>query len=134
MLNLYKNNDLGKLVLRLTIGILMLFHGVGKIIHSGSLGFIGDKLALSGFPSELAYGVYLGEVVAPLFIILGIFCRWGGLLLVVNMLFAIILVHMGEIFTLTEQGGYRLELQGFYLFCGFAVILLGSGKYAVKPD
>ena len=67
-------------------------------------------------------------------IILGIFSRIGGLLIVGNMLFAIILMHAGHLFLLTEHGGWRLELQGFYLFCGLAIMFLGSGKYAVRPD
>jgi putative oxidoreductase len=43
-------------------------------------------------------------------------------------------MHSGDLFSLTEHGGWRLELQGFYLFCGLAVMLLGSGRLAVKPD
>ena len=51
-----------------------------------------------------------------------------------NMLFAILLVHTGDILALTEHGGWRLELQGFYLFGALAIVFLGSGKYAIKPD
>jgi putative oxidoreductase len=61
-------------------------------------------------------------------------CRVGGLLVVVNMLFAVLLVHTGDILALTEHGGWRLELQAFYLFGALALMLLGSGKYAVRPD
>jgi putative oxidoreductase len=56
------------------------------------------------------------------------------LIVVVNMLFAIWLAHSADIFSLTEHGGWALELQGFYLFSGLALIFLGSGRYAVKPD
>ena len=54
-------NDLGLLVLRLTMGGLMLFHGVHKLTHG--VGFIGDMLAGMGLPSFIAYGALLGEVV-----------------------------------------------------------------------
>jgi putative oxidoreductase len=67
-------------------------------------------------------------------IILGIYTRIGGLLIVINMLFAILLVHTGDLFTVTEHGGWRLELQAFYLFSGLALMFLGSGRLAVKPD
>jgi len=127
-------DSIGKLVLRLTLGGLMLFHGVAKVLHTGSLDFIGGKLAELGMPSFIAYGVYAGEILAPLMIILGIFTRAGGLLIVINMLFAILLAHTGDIFALTEHGGWRLELQGFYLLCGLDVMMLGSGKFAIKPD
>ena len=129
------NNDaVGKLILRLTLGVLILFHGVAKVIHTGTLDYIGGNLAGIGLPEMLAYGVYVGEIVAPLMLIVGVFTRWGGMLIVVNMLFAIGLSHMGDLFALTEHGGYRLELQFFYLFCGLAVMFLGSGRYAFKPD
>jgi putative oxidoreductase len=128
------NDNAGKLVVRLTLGILILFHGVAKILHPDSLGFISSGLAGWGLPEALAYGVYIGEVVAPLMLIAGVFSRWGGMLVVLNMLFAIGLSHMGDLFSLTDHGGYRLELQMFYLLGGLAVMLLGSGRYAYKPD
>ena len=134
MITLLKNDAAGKLVLRLTVGSLMLFHGVGKLLHPGSLDFIGSKLAGFGLPEIITWGAYVGEVIAPLMIILGILSRVGGLLIVINMVFAILLIHTGDIFALTEHGGWRLELQGFYLFGGLAILFLGSGHYAVKPD
>jgi len=130
-----QGDAIGKLVLRLALGGLILFHGVAKILHpSGAMGMIGDRLAAMGMPGFVAYGVYVGEVLAPLLLILGLYARIGGLLVVVNMIFAVLLVHTSQIFTLGKQGGWALELQGFYLLCGLAVLLLGSGKYAVKPD
>ena len=134
MLSLLHNDAAGKLLLRLTVAVLMLFHGIAKIIHPGSLEFIGSSLSAAGIPSAVAYGVYVGEVIAPLMILLGVHARTGGLILVVNMLFAIVLVHMGDIFSLTQHGGWALELQGFYLLGGLAIALLGSGKFAIKPD
>jgi putative oxidoreductase len=134
MIDQLRNDAAGKLVLRLTVGGLMLFHGVSKLMHSGSVDFIGGKLAESGLPAMLAYGVYVGEIIAPLMVILGIFSRIGGLLVVVNMLFAVLLVHTGDILALTDHGGWRLELQAFYLFGALAIVFLGSGKYAVRPD
>ncbi|HSG10443.1 MAG TPA: DoxX family protein [Gammaproteobacteria bacterium] len=128
------NENAGKLILRLAVGLLMLFHGVAKLIHPDSLDFIRMGLSGLGLPELLAYGVYVGEVLAPLLLVAGIFSRWGGMLIVVNMLFAIGLAHTGDLFALTEHGGYRLELQMFYLLGGLAVIFLGSGRYAIKPD
>jgi len=134
MMQLFRNDDLGKLVLRLTLGSLILFHGVAKILNPGALKFIGGQLSQLGLPPALAFGVYAGEVVAPLLLIVGIYARFGGLLIVGNMLFAIVLVHTAELLTITDNGGWALELQGLYLFCGLAVLFLGSGKMALKPD
>lgn len=134
MTNLLQDDAFGKLIIRLTVGVLILFHGVAKILHPDSLGFIRSMLEGANLPGELAYGVYVGEVIAPLMIILGIYSRIGALVVVVNMLFAIWLAHTGDLFSLSEHGGWALELQGFYLFTALALIFLGSGRYAVKPD
>ncbi|HEY8068913.1 MAG TPA: DoxX family protein [Burkholderiales bacterium] len=131
----FQSDNFGKLILRLTVGGLILFHGVAKILNpAGAMGMITGQLATMGMPAFVAYGVYVGEVLAPLLLILGIFSRIGGLLVVANMAFALTLVHSSQIFTLSKQGGWALELQGFYLLCGLAVYFLGSGKFAVRPD
>ena len=129
-----QDDAFGKLIIRLTVGILMLFHGVAKVLNPDSLGFIRSMLEGVDLPAALAYGVYVGEIIAPLMVILGIYSRLGGLIMAVNMLFAIWLAHSGDIYSLTAHGGWALELQGFYLFCSLAIIFLGSGRYAVKPD
>jgi putative oxidoreductase len=134
MTELLKNDAAGKLLLRLTVGGLMLFHGISKLFNDGTVGFIGSKLADAGLPEALAYGVYIGEVVAPLMIIVGLLSRVGAALIVINMLFAILLVHTGDLFALSDHGGWRLELQGFYLLVSLAIVFLGSGRYAWKPD
>lgn len=134
MLNVLQNDDVGKLIIRLTTGVLILFHGVAKIAHPESLAWIEQLLRNHGLFSFIAYGVYVGEIVAALMIILGIYSRLGGLLIVINMIFAIVLAHADEIFSLGEHGQWAIEIQVFYLMSGFAIMLLGSGKYAVKPD
>jgi putative oxidoreductase len=135
MRNPFLSDEIGKLVLRLTVGVLMLFHGVAKVLNPAALDGIGKQLAGIGLPSFVAYGAYVGEVLAPLMLIFGIFARIGGLLVAANMVFAIVLAHRADIFTLSKHGGWALELQGFYLFCGVAIALLGSGRLmAVRPD
>ena len=128
------NADVGQLILRLSVGGLMLFHGVSKLMHPASLDFISGMLAGNGLPAILAYGVYIGEVVAPLMIIAGFKARLGGLIIVINMLFALLLAHSGDFFSLSEHGGWMIELQMFYLLSALAVVFLGSGKFAVKSD
>ncbi len=122
--------DTGKLILRLTVGVLMLLHGVAKV--SGGVGGIGGMLQSAGLPAALAYGAYVGEVLAPLLVIIGFYARIGALIMVVNMLFAIGLAHMRDIFLLTKTGGWAIELQAFFLFTALAVALIGPGRYAIN--
>ena len=128
------NADTGKLIIRLGLGGLMLFHGVAKIIHPDSLNFISGMLTANHLPAILVYGVYIGEVVAPLMVIVGYRSRIGGLLIAVNMLFALFLAHSGDLFSLTQHGGSAVELQLFYLLTAVAVVFLGSGRLAFKQD
>ena len=121
--------DLGKLVLRLGVAGLMLFHGVAKIMHG--TGFIEGMLSAKGLPAIMAYGVYVGEVVAPLLLIFGLFTRIAGATIAINMVVAIYLVHMGDLASLTEHGAWKIELPMFYLFAGLAIALLGAGKYSL---
>ncbi|GEN24225.1 GntR family transcriptional regulator [Halomonas cupida] len=134
MLKALQNEALGKLVLRLALGTMILLHGINKLINPGSLTWISDTLASHGLPTVLAYGVLLGEVIAPLMAILGWNARIAGLLIAGNMLVAIYLSHMSELFTLTSSGGWALELQGMFLFGAIALMFLGSGRMAIKPD
>ena len=128
------NADTGRLILRLCVGGLMLFHGVAKVMHPATLEYIAGMLSANNLPALLAYAVYLGEVVAPLMVIVGYRARTGGLLMVINMAFAIFLAHRGDFFSLTQHGGWAVELQMFYLLSALAVVFLGSGRLAFKQD
>lgn len=121
--------DAGKLVLRAALSILILFHGIAKII--GGPAFITGLVAKSGLPPAIGYLVYVGEVLAPLLVLFGIWTRAAALLIAINMLVAVGLVHMGQLFSINKQGGWDLELQGLYLFGAVAVALLGAGRYSV---
>ena len=122
--------DLGKLVLRLSLGILVLLHGIAKL--TGGIGGIVGMVEGAGLPGMLGYGALVGEVLGPLMLILGFHARIGAALVAINMLFAIGLAHMGELATLTEQGGWALELQGMFLFTAIALVFLGPGRWSVN--
>ncbi|RTR02032.1 DoxX family protein [Halomonas nitroreducens] len=134
MLKALHNDALGKLILRLAVGGLMLFHGVAKLLNPGSLDWIGGLLQGYGLPSFLAYGVLVGEVLAPVMAIVGWQTRIAGLLMAGNMLVAFLLVHTGEVFMLNDNGGWQLELQGMFFLSALALVFLGSGRMAVRPN
>jgi len=128
----FQTEDIGKLVLRLTLGILLIMHGVAKIL--GGVGGISGMLQNVGLPGFFAYGVYIGEVLAPLLVILGLYARIGALIIVVNMVAALYLAHLGDLFSLGQGGGWKLELQGFFLFTALAVALIGPGRFSVREN
>jgi putative oxidoreductase len=123
------SEDTGKLILRVGLGVMILLHGIAKI--TGGVDGIVGMVEKSGLPSAFGYLVYVGEVLAPLLLIVGLWTRLAAFVVAVNMVVAIVLVHMGELFTLTKQGGWALELQGMFLFTAIAVALLGAGRFSV---
>ena len=130
------DEDFGKLVVRLTVGVLLLFHGAHKVLTG--IDPIKHLLAAQGLPDWLSYGVYLGEVVGPVLVILGLFSRVGGLMIAINMIVAVALVVLNKetgLLGLDSFGGYKLELESFFLFSGLAVVFLGAGRFSVGgPD
>lgn len=123
------SEDVGKLVLRSVLALLILFHGISKVI--GGAGFITGMVAKIGLPPALGYLVYVGEVVAPLLVLFGIWTRAGAAVIAINMIVALLLVHTQQLLQVTENGGWALELQGMYLSAAIAVALLGAGRYSI---
>jgi putative oxidoreductase len=123
-------DDVGKLILRLALGVMILLHGINKIT-SGVSGMEGGVTAL-GLPAYFVYGVYVGEVLAPLMLILGFYGRIGALLIFVNMVFAVVIAHRADLFLLTGQGGWKLELQGMYMFTALALAIMGQGRLSLQ--
>jgi len=121
--------DAGRLVLRLTVGLLLLFHGVAKL--EGGIGSISAALTQVGMPAAFGYLVYIGEVLAPLLIIVGVWTRVAAFVVVINMVVAVALVHAGELLSIDRTGGYGLELQALYLFSALVIALIGAGRYSV---
>jgi putative oxidoreductase len=124
-------DDIARLLLRLTLGGLMLLHGISKIAHG--ISGISSQVTAHGLPHFLAYGVYVGEVLAPLALVLGVFTRPAALVFALNMAIAVWLAHTDSLLHLGKGGGYALELQTLYFVGGLVVALLGPGRYAVRP-
>jgi putative oxidoreductase len=122
--------DIGKLVGRLSVGGLLLLHGIHKLLTG--IAPIKAMVVAHHLPDLVAYGVYMGEVVGPVLVILGLFSRLGGVLIVIDMIFAIALAGMASIAKLNATGGYALELETFYLLGGLSVAMLGAGRIGLN--
>ncbi|MDD6553654.1 MAG: DoxX family protein [Prevotellaceae bacterium] len=125
-----RNTDFGLLLLRLTVGGLMLFHGVHKILYG--VGFISDMLAALGLPSFIAWFSVAAEVIASLMLILGAWTRLAAVVFVGNMAVAILMAHSSMIFSVDAMtGGWAIELPMLYLLGAAVLFFTGAGKYAV---
>jgi len=121
--------DLGRLTLRLGFGVLIMFHGIHKVIHG--VGDIQAVLRFQGLPGVLSYGVYVGELVAPALIILGAFTRPAAGVLAFTMMASMYLKYSSQFNQLTALGGWGAELPALYLFAAVAIVLLGPGRFSV---
>lgn len=121
-------SDVAKLLLRLILGALILIHGIGKITEGP--GVVLDVVHQAGMPASFGYLVYIGEVVAPLLLIIGLWTRLAAIVIAINMLVAILLVHAEQFFQLANSGGWALELQAMYLIVALSIALLGAGRYS----
>ncbi|MFO8003209.1 DoxX family protein [Thioalkalivibrio sp.] len=123
-------DDIGKLIFRVGFGALFLMHGINKVMHG--IDGIESLVVNAGLPAEIAYGVYVGEVLAPILIIVGWHARIGAVLTAATMAFAFHLAHSHEIFELTAHGGWQLELQGMFLLASIAIALSGPGRISLN--
>src|SRR5438876_3105073 len=123
-------DDIGKLILRLTVAVLLGFHGVSKL--KGGIGWMAGPLHAHHVPMFVGYGVYVAEVIAPVLLILGIFTRPAALVIAFDLVMALVLVVQGKAFQIQPQGGgLGAELQFLYLFSALAIAFLGSGRFAL---
>ena len=122
--------DTGLFILRIGLGILILFHGMDKVVHG--IGPIEGMVTGKGLPGFLAYGVYLGEVLGPVLLVPGFHARIGAGLIAINMVIAILLAHTGDLLSLSPHGGWRLELQGMSLITALALVCLGPGRFSLN--
>ena len=124
-----ESSDLGKLLLRITVAGLMIGHGIHKI--QNGIGGIEGMIDAKGLPTILAYGVYAGEVLAPLLLLVGFQTRLAALLLAGNMVVALWLAHSAQLTEIAPSGAPTLELPYFYLLAALSIMLLGAGKFAI---
>ena len=116
----------GAIILRTVLALLLLFHGVSKVM--GGVGWLVGVLEKMGMPGFFAYAVYLGEVLAPLLLLAGVFVVPAALLVMINMIVAVVLMHIPQFMTLNSSGGWALELQAFYFFSALVVLLTAKPK------
>ena len=126
LLSILHHPVLGYHLLRLSVAAMMLLHGIAKL--GKGVGGIQGMLTTHGLPAFVAYGVFIGELVAPLLVLANVFVGPAALVMAINMLFAIGLVHMHQLFTLGQAGGWGIETQGLFLFGALALAFLAPAK------
>lgn len=120
------SEQIGKLLLRLGVGSLVLFHGVHRLLTG--LDPVREMLATHKLPEVLAYAAYFGELVGPVLVILGLFTRVGAFLIAAEIILLVMLGGVPEVASISPDGGYGLEVEALYFTAALSLILTGGGR------
>jgi putative oxidoreductase len=122
----WTNPDIGLLILRITVGGLLILHGVHKI--SAGLDNQMQLLSENGLPGQLMYFAYFSQILAPVLLAMGTFTRISALAIIITMI-TIIYVIPVPLLGLDEHGASMIELQLFYLLVPVGLFFTGPGRY-----
>lgn len=126
------------LILRLTLGLVMLPHGAQKLLgwyggfgFSGTMGFFTETMHL---PWLIAFLVIIGESFGSVALLLGVLTRFTAASLAVIMLGAVTMVHLPHGFFMNwfgKQAGEGYEYHLLVIGIGLALLVTGAGKWSV---
>jgi putative oxidoreductase len=119
-----RNIDLGLLVLRVGLSVMLLTHGIPKFMDfiGGNMSLVGDPIKLGGLITSIL--VLIAEVVAPVLIIIGLKTRMATIPVIATMAVAFFMIHGNDPFATKEKA--LLYLVGF-----LAIALMGAGKMSM---
>ncbi len=124
------NQDLAKLLLRLTSGGILLFHGVHKVFVE--IDHVKVIVKNAGLPEVLAYGNIVGEFVAPIFVLLGFKTRIAAAIIAFNMLLSVLIGHRDIMFSINDYGGWMIETNVLYMMTAVVLFFTGAGRYSLS--
>ncbi|MEQ9814604.1 MAG: DoxX family protein [Azospirillaceae bacterium] len=119
----------GTALLRVTLGVAILAHGLLKVFVFGFAGTAGFFESL-GLPAVLAYLTILGEVAGGVALILGVWTRLVSLLMIPILLGAL-WVHSGNGWVFSNPGG-GWEYPAMWTVLYAVQALLGDGAFALR--
>ena len=121
----------GLVPLRVALSLIFVGHGAQKLFV---MGISGTSAFMSeiGLPTPaLAAAVVISvELLGGIAVLFGIWARWAAVLLSIDMLVALLLVHVKA--GLLRPGGF--EFVFVLLASTVTIALLGPGKPALRPD
>lgn len=124
-----KYRNTGLLILRVGLGVMMMYHGLPKIMGGpdkwAGLGSSMKVIGIDFFPTFWGLMAALAEGMGGFLLVLGLFFRPVNMLLVFTMIIAA-LVHFGKGDGI-KGASHAIEVGIVF----FALIFIGPGKYSV---
>jgi putative oxidoreductase len=122
-------SDLAYLFVRVTVGLMIFWHGWVKVTvmsHAGLVGYFG-KLGLE--PAGLwAYLVPLNETVGALLIVVGLFTRPAAVIMIIEFIVLILVVHVPRGYGMAVNG---VEFPLMWILMLVAIALRGGGPFSI---
>lgn len=122
-------DDIGKLILRFAVAGTLLIHGAAKV--QGGIGFVEQMVNQAGLPALVAYGVYVGEVAAPLLVIAGLLTQPAALIMAFDVAMAVLLARRADIGKVSPGGAWAIEAEVLLILGSLAIACLGPGSFAL---
>jgi putative oxidoreductase len=134
-------DDISLLILRLTLGGVMLPHGAQKLLgwfggfgYSGTIGFFTEKM---GLPWIVAFLIVIGESFGSVGLIVGFLTRVAAFGILLIMIGAIVLVHWPNGFFMNwfgKQAGEGFEYHLLAIAMSLVLLLYGGGRWSVDGE
>ncbi|MDD7888038.1 DoxX family protein [Flavivirga sp. 57AJ16] len=118
-------NDLALLILRVGFGGFMLTHGIPKISMLSNPSDFGDPIGVGATISLIL--ALIGEVVAPIMLIIGFKTKWAAIPSAITMLVAAFIIHAKDDLATKEHAL-------LFLIAFVVIFLTGAGKYSVDKE
>lgn len=131
------NDDAGLLIARTMLGIVMIPHGAQKLLGIfGGAGFGASMgyFTSTGIPAPAAFLVIMAESLGALALVLGFFGRFMAFGIGLDMLGAILIVHLPHGFFMNwygAQAGEGFEYHLLAIALSLVIMIGGSGKLSM---
>jgi len=122
---LLQYNDVGLLLLRITIAVIFIYHGLPKLSKAKAMS------AMMGMPAGMIFMLGMVEILASLGIAFGVFTQVSALLLAIVMVGAIgtKIMKWNVPFAAMDKTGWEFDL--ILLFASIAILLGGGGSIGI---
>lgn len=128
------SKDLGLLLIRVIIGLLMAFIGYDKLIHFSELAaddFWAKNVSFLGMTGKIPLALTIfAEFFCSLLLIVGFLTRFSSFILLFCMAYIFVVVFPGSILNSGEHG-YEFNSAFFYFVIYLGLFFTGPGKYSL---
>ena len=115
--------NVGMLILRVVLGLLLASHGYAKLIRFGTMRYKFMNFMHMGSTASLSLAIF-AELFCSIFLILGLFTRVASVFIIIVMCVVVFVASHGNIFAEGERGA-------IYIAAALMVLLCGPGKISV---